>query len=158
MKRYIRSSNIFGMSFGRAKCLQRMEYLSPKFNKHLIECVVYRNVLDKTLDHWISEIANFLHAANQFKCDSKLKYKDYEQSLFSDMGTERDDCYTSIFIYQQYVEDTNKYPYFDITDDMVDELFDITNKIKEISIPILLSGDKLTQSEWKEKLTEVFNK
>lgn len=147
MKKLIYSnSHIFGMAFPRKKCLDRLEALSKELNNHIIKCVVYYQTRPDDLSHWISEISNFIAQANKIKCNSKLKKKDYMESIFADFGDEWIDANVNLEQFQLIEKD---YPEFDPEDkNLIDTLYQMYQLIIDTCIPVFNSKDIRSSDEW----------
>ena len=139
---------IYAMAFSCKQTLDRLEDYSKVLNSHIIECVVYIDILPLTLHHWAAEISNWLCAADQIPCKVKLKTHDYVNTLFSEFGTTEKDASTNLFAYRAKNLDKGKYPDFDITPELIHDVYVMYNKIKDVSLPILTSKEQYTTSEW----------
>lgn len=161
MKRYIRADNIFAMSQSRKVVLNRLVALSDVINRHIIECVVYRDSLSSTLPHWVHEIAVWLQRANTLKCKSRLKARDYEDSLFGYFGDDKEDARNNLIMYQLWNArsmNPDRYPDFEITDDMVDRLFSVYRDITTVCEQTLVSGEMLSVNEWGNLISPILTK
>lgn len=116
---------ILAMSFLRKKVLIRLSSYSEEINQHIIEYVVYKDILPNSLNHWISEISNWMSIASNQKCDSKLKGSDYRNSLFSDFGEDIDDAMANILHYWGWNHKNKQYPDFEPTEELSINLLNI---------------------------------
>lgn len=146
---------IVAMSFTRKECLAKLENLSPIINEHLMKCVIYSEELHNTLNHWTNELAAWLCKANGYKSTSRLKEADYINSLFVDFGEDINDAEANLSIFQAHNDRSKEYPQFEITDELCNQLFDTYQKLIEASLPHLVSGHRLTVTEWKQLISEV---
>lgn len=160
MKRLLKhKESVFGMAFPRKKALKVISDLSDSVDQHIIECVVYKDVLTNTSHHWISELAVWMCKVNRVKCSCKLKEVDYIDALFSSFGTTKEDAELSLSAYYSTIHRANyykTYPEFEITDELVDSLFCAYNSVKRICLPILVSGETKNIHEWIEILEPIF--
>lgn len=158
MKRYVMSNSIFAMSQSRKVILNRLVALSDVINRHIIECVVYRETKASILHHWTHEVAVWLQRANVLKCKSKMKARDYKDSLFGYFGTDGEDARINIENYQLWNArsmNPTPYPDFEITEDMVNNLFNVYQELMDTCIPILVSGEELSVGEWEKLITPI---
>ena len=159
MKRYIKNKSIFGMSFPRKKALKLISDLADNIDEHIMECVVYQDMLSTTSHHWISELAVWMCKVNRIHCSSKLKERDYIDSLFSAFGTTKEDAELNLSAYYSRIHRNGyykDYPDFEITDELIDSLFEVYTQIKSICLPILVSGEEKTIHEWIAILEPIF--
>lgn len=151
-------SNIFCMSRPRRFVLDKLYSYTDELNKHVIECVVYSEEKNLTLDHWIKVIANWLCIANGLKCKNKLKIKDYQDTLFASFGNNYADAENNLQDYRLRNKTlTQSYPDFEITNDLVSDLYTAYQFLEEICIPIFRSDKQLTVSEWKSEIYRIFD-
>lgn len=142
MKRYIKA-----MALPRKDAISKLSNYSEMIERHVIECVVYKDSLGQ-LRHWIGEIATWLNAANKIVCKVPLKAVDYADNLFGVFGDERNDIEVDLITYQKSDLRTDCYPDFEVTDELIDELFATTQKLIEVTVPILVSGVRYPVIEW----------
>lgn len=161
MKRYVKSTTyISGMSFGRKIIIPKLENYAKVINAHVIECVVYSEIRYLTIRHWVKELAAWMNAANKLKCDSKLKERDYLKSLFAEFGNNVLDAEVNLDQYKLHnseLPEDKQYPDFEITDNLVNNLFKAYQGVIKVSLPILMSKDILKADEWVEILLPIFN-
>lgn len=160
MKRYVRADNIFAMSQSRKQVLQDFQDLGGIINTHIIKCVVYGNTLSNDLPHWIHEIATWIADANSIKCKSKIKEKDYRDMLFGSFGDDLEDAWRNLRRFKLRngrLLNSEPYPDFDITDEMVDKLFDAYQDLVDVCVPILVSGKPQTINKWQQLITPVLS-
>ena len=81
MKKYIKA-----MAIPRSQALAKLEALSEELSNHIIKCILYNDVLPGYMNHWVEEIAGYLHTANKTHTKSSLKAKDYQNSIFVEFG------------------------------------------------------------------------
>lgn len=156
MKRMIKSSQgIFAMAYGRNDAKAKIEALADILLKHIIEYIVYRETRSQTLNHWCNELSGWMHAVNRIKYKNP-KSRDYESWLFGTFGTDEDDAYVNLALYKGKNEtSTSPYPDFEITDKLCQDYVLVVHKLKDVSIPILISKDTKSTDEWKAILTDV---
>lgn len=158
MKRYIKNASIFGMSFSRKEALHRFRNLSDIINEHVIECVVYKEVLPDTLHHWISEIATWIEDANEVTCKSKFKARDYADNLFGCFGTNIHDARHNLKEYKLFNARNfvSPYPNFEITDGVAKTLLQAYQALTAATVPVLLSGKQKSVADWIKIIEPVF--
>ena len=161
MKRFIKNSSaIYGMAFPRKKALKLIADLADNVDQHVIESVVYKDILTNTSHHWISELAVWMCKVNRVKCSAKLKEKDYIDALFSSFGTTKEDAELNLSAYysRTQIRDYYKdYPEFEITDELVNSLFVAYKEMKSVCLPVLVSGEAISIHEWIELLEPIFD-
>lgn len=147
---------ILGMSIERKDAILRMRHFSEEFANHIIEYVVYRDVLFDTLDHWAKEIGHWLFVANSFTTKSKLKEWDYKEDIFYYLGDSLADAISAVGLYWENRK-SKQYPDFEITDEITNEVFNLFSKIQEESLPILTSKKKLIISQWRDLVKNILD-
>ena len=156
MKRYI-----VAMSFSRAQCIDRFEHVAKELNTHVMECIIYKDVMPEVLNHWCQEIGTWLEYANSTKCKSKLKEEDYLEHLFGEFGDEVQDAKLNLALYhadnkkllKKHSDDA--YPDFEVTYELAEKLAKFYENIVNTSLPILVSGQVLSANEWATKVREM---
>lgn len=142
MKRYIRA-----MAVPRKEATSKLNSYADVIQRHVIECVVYKDSLGY-LHYWIGELAIWMNTANKVVCKSPLKESDYVDYLFGTFGDDRNDAEVDLQAYQKSDLRTDCYPDFEVTDELIDELFATTQKLIEVAVPILASGVRYPVIEW----------
>ena len=161
MKRCIKADSIFAMSQHRKQVLQDFQDLGGIINTHIIKCVVYKDVMPEAQNHWVNEIATWIADANSIKCKSRLKEKDYRNFLFGSFGDDIEDARRNINRFRLRngrLLNSEPYPDFQITDELVDALFDAYIGIVNACVPILISGQVKTTHEWKQLIDPILSK
>lgn len=156
MKRYI-----VAMSFSRDQCIDRFDHVSKELNTHIMECIIYKDIMPEVLNHWCQEIGAWMEYANGTKCKSKLKEEDYLEHLFGEFGDEVHDAKFNLALYQidnrkqlkKHSDDA--YPDFEVTDELAKDLARFYESIVDVALPILVSGQKLSANEWAKKVREL---
>lgn len=161
MKRVILStqSKIFGMSFPRKDAIAKMASLSNNINEHIIECVVYRELRYNTISHWVDELAAWMARANKIKCNSKLKKRDYLENLFGSLGNDIIDADVNLDEYRRKnrsLPENKQYPDFEITEQLIHDTYMAYQSVIECSLPILMSDEILSTSQWSSILIKIF--
>ena len=149
--------SVYGMSFSRSEALARMDSFSERINEHVIECVVYKEARKDTINHWITEIAGWLYRINKMETKSKLKESDYINHLFSEFGSDRSDAEVNLSVYQvnnDRMPDYSKYPEFEITDELIENLYLTYSRLIQNSIDILTSNYIASLDSWKDVVKE----
>lgn len=160
MKRYIRSDSIFAMSQSRKQVLQDFQDLGGIINTHIIKCVAYGDTMPNDIQHWQHEIATWIADANSIKCKSKLKERDYRDILFGSFGNDIEDARRNLKRFKLRngrLLNAEPYPDFDITDDMVDKLFDTYRDLVDACTPILVSGKINTINRWQQLIEPILS-
>lgn len=153
MKRYITA-----MARTRKQCLERFENVSKELHIHVMKCIIYKNVTPDALDHWCQEIGAWLHYVNNMQCKVALKEEDYVSTVFIEFDEEVSDAELDLALYraqnkrllQKHSDDA--YPDFDVTTELASDLAEFCNKIIDFALPILLSNNVLTSSEWAQSI------
>lgn len=153
MKKYI-----FGMSLPHKSALKRLEADSEQFAVHVVKCIVYQEVRPLDVDHWIHELSTFLQDAVNVKCDSKLKPKDYRNTVLSYIGDDFEDAYTLLRYFQKHCCNNSKdnYPEFVIDDNLVDMTYLACNKLLKF-VPSILASKEARYYDWTDLLKRALN-
>ena len=78
----------------------------------------------------------------------KERLNDYLDYLFGTFGDDRNDAEVDLQAYQKSDLRTDSYPDFEITGELVDELFETYQKLTDVAVPILASGVRYPVIEW----------
>ena len=158
MKRYIRTTPIFGMATSRSDAIHRVESLKDALDEHLCKCVIYHDSL-QCLDHWVKEIASFFDRANQqtLKNSKKLDIKTYQSALFGQFGDARADKENALR-YFAVLHMKGEYPKVAVTVDMVDELCFCVRELERIICPILAQKNDYEPSDFVMLIEDIFDK
>lgn len=157
MKKYIKSEYILAMAVPRKVALKRLASDAEALRDHIIKCVVYKDIRPDDIYHWVhDEICSWLERASSVKSDSKLKKRDYLETVFSEFGNDVADARWSLqeFKKEYCIKSANPYPDFDITDDLVEDLFITFQAIVSIAIPLLTSKETIDQETWYKVLNK----
>lgn len=145
---------ILGMSSYRKKYIEKLESYSDKLEEHVLKCIVYPE--NNSKDEWIKEISAWLLRpciTTVKPKGKKLKADDYRDSIFSCFGDEKVDAELSLAWFKDVFiskpENKKKYPDFEITDELVNKVFNTYNKFIKIFLPLFTSKDKITGEECK---------
>ena len=144
MKRLLLTTEIFArQAFPRAKAFNMLNKNAEIFALHVAKCVVYGNQFN-CLDHWLDELKNWISFASVVKPKSgKLSLKDYKDTLFGYLGDDKNDALCALKNLQ-LVAKSGKYPDFEITKQMIDSMFNFSDKI------IHVIGQMLVQAKGNE--------
>lgn len=121
---------------------------------HIIKCIVYPDSID--LSHWIKEIANLFKIINVIELkphNTKLKYENYADLVFGDFGSPvtRIDCWSALNSFRSsYVVSKEKYKNFQITDNLVDQLYNFVFNLSKEAINIFVTKNNLTMDDFEE--------
>ena len=160
MKRIVRTTqSIYGMAFPRSDALFKMKSYSNKINEHTIECVVYKQIKYLTVNHWVNELSAWMGRVNKIKCDSRLKARDYVQNVFGSFGSDILDAEVNLDEYRirnlDKPED-KQYPDFEISNDLILQLYNAYQSVIRTSLPLLMSKEIYSVDEWKTNLLPIF--
>lgn len=140
MKKYVRA-----MSFTRSQALSKISSLSDTLNEHVIKCVIYQTILPDYIDHWTEEIGIYLYNVNKIKSKTKLKRADYIDSIFASFGTDMEDAEANLRLFKIH---NKEYPEFELSNKLIETLFEVYSKLIDKSISIFTSGKRLSITEW----------
>lgn len=160
MKRYIQSSeDIFCMSFPRKVALKHLGHYAEAIRDHILKCILYKDIRQQDMYHWLhDELSSWLEDASGIKCDSKLKQKDYLDSVFAEFGSDLQDTkYSLIEFRDKYcVGIDDPYPWFDINFDLMKETFRVFTEFKSETLPLLMKKDVVDQDTWYSIISKLF--
>lgn len=151
--------SILGMAMPRHTVLQKLSNVSPQLNEHIIKCVVYHDVSPSTIPHWVTEIAAWLRYADRLKSKSQLKAVDYQNTLFGSFGDEKDDADINLTEFQLFNNEKrdDRYPDFEVTSDLITQLFQTYQNLMNACTPLLLSKDVHDLQEWRNTIMSSLN-
>ena len=143
------------MSLGEAKA--RLESIESQYFNHVIKCVVYG---DSTGDlyYWEQEIANLLNIANNIKIKSgngKLSERSYKDYFFYAWGDEVADYEGGLEYFK--IKNSNRYPDFEITEDLVKKVFEVVSDLAEYFSPLFSKANNITEPKIFNKTDEYFH-
>lgn len=158
MKRLLRQS-IYAMAFPRAKALELLSYHANDISEHILKLIVFSKIRQDDVEHWLRyEICNWLEDASDIQSKSKLKAKDYLNTIFSAIGETPQDVKVLLRHFKDkfcYHID-NPYPEFEITSQLIDKIHKIFNQFIHICLPLLLSNTTIRRDAWYEQLKPLF--
>lgn len=147
MKRIIAKSErakIFGMSMYRKNAISMLERNADTLATHILKCVIYSDTLD-CYNHWINdEIAEYISIANDITVkpkNKKLKSSDYERTIFSCFADSHQDALILLRTFRINNSETNQYPGFEITHDLIEDVYDAFQSIKHKILPLLCTSN-----------------
>lgn len=155
IKRHV---GIFGMAKHRYEAIDALKEVKDIINEHIIKCVVYHDERPCTLKHWIGEVAACLKQVDAITCRSALKQRDYMRYLFGPFGDAKDDAEWNLSCYKFKNErrpDHEQYPDFEITDELVGELYETYQAIISASLPWLIAKTKHSMTEWTALISPI---
>lgn len=163
MKIYVRA-----MSLERSKALRRAGEYSQEMIEHIIKVLAYSDIRELDVDHWISEIAQWLSDTDNLTVkpkNSKLKKDDIMHTTFSSMGDELRDYESELNLFLHHnrrgyfnYENKESYPEFEITSDLVAMFKDCCTDIIDETITMLVDKQDHSKEEYKEVLRTIFNR
>lgn len=143
------------MSLGEAKA--RLESLEAQYFNHVIKCVIFGDSTNN-LYHWEQEIANFLNLANSIKIKSgtgKPSEKFYRDYFFYAWGDEITDYESGLEYFK--VKNGNKYPDFEIIEDLIGKVFEAVSDFAEYFSPLFSKANNITKPKIFSKIDEYFH-
>ena len=158
MKKYIRSTSIFAMSFPRKIAHKHLSKNSESLCDHVLKCILFADIRPDQLYHWIhEEICGWLEDASEVKCDSKLKSKDYLETVFCEFGTDKQDAKVVLKSFRKHYcfDIDDSYPDFDITIELVDKTYKIFQTFIDVCMPLLLKKDPVSQDDWYKAIHDI---
>lgn len=158
MKKYIKSEYILAMAVPRKVALKRLSSDAEALKDHVIKCVLYSDIRQDDIYHWIhDEICSWLERASSVKSDSKLKQRDYLNTLFSEFGSDLSDARWALqeFKKEYCIKSANPYPDFQITDDIVTDTYIAFQSLVKICVPLLTSKDMVDQETWYKLIHKI---
>lgn len=161
MYRYIKNVPVFAQATHRDKAIATLNKYSDTLAGHVAKCVAYKDSLN-CLHHWLcEEIADWISIAAAVKLKGgKLKARVYEDTLFGFLGDEKSDAFRNLKELQVSTKHGNsKYPYFDITDDMINNMYNFSKQLsKQVSIMLEHNkGKELNDKELQDMLMRIYN-
>ena len=151
MKKYIKSEYILAMAVPRKVALKRLSSDAEALKDHVLKCILYKDVRPDDVHHWIhDEICSWLERASTIKSDSKLKAKDYYNTVFSEFGNDIADARWCLqeFKKEYCIKSANPYPEFEITSQLVYETFAIFQTFVSTCMPYMCKKSSMDQEEW----------
>ena len=159
MYRYIKNVPILGQATNRSKALSMLDSNSKELAVHVAKCIAYGDSLH-CLKHWLcEEIADWIKLAGtvKLKKNAKIKASVYKDTLFGFLGDEKSDALGNLMDLQIKVKRHKyDYPYFDITQEMVDHMYAFSQKLQN-DISTMLENNKGNQLNDKKLQTALMN-
>lgn len=149
MKIYVHSSAIYAMAIPRRDAVDKMQAIKPTMVRHIMRIAVYGDSLG-CLDHWINEVSSYLSTVNDITIKSsttKLSEKDYIEYLVGTLGTNRNDASVNVRMLQIEVDEKTDYPEFEITSDMIDRAFKISQIVRNFVLEIITHKNSLKKRD-----------
>lgn len=163
MKRWIHTNmkNVLCMSIPRGKAKDKIEALGDIILAHVCKCVLY-SASAKDYNHWIEdEIANWISLVNDLTIkpnNKKLKEKDYDLFLLGGFGDDMVDAKINLnLFYRKFRSDPEPYPEVNITDSMVANMYEVTQKFHELIPSMISQNNNLTQSDIANKIHNIMD-
>lgn len=155
----LRKQPIFSMSYTRKKALDILYSYSDNINDHILKCIIYKDTKPNDVKHWIVEICSWLHRADNVTSKTKLKPRDYEDTIFSAFGNSIVDARINLEnFYDKFVKfSSTPYPKFEVTSSLVNDTFEVYERIKDFSIKQFLKSNKLSTDEWYHEIYKLIN-
>ena len=140
------------------EAIDRLRAVKDIINDRIIECVAYPDMCRRTREYWASEIAARLKQIDTFTDCTILKRRDYLEYLFGPFGDAKDDAEWNLSNYKFRNErrpEHEQYPDFEITDELVDKLYETYQAIMSASLPLLVSKTKHSMTEWTSLISPI---
>jgi len=162
-KIYIRSKHfeefpIYCMATPRAKAISMMQGLEDEINEHITKCIVYGNSTDD-LDHWISEISEWLYQINQIEVKpnaKKLKESDYSKNAFGCFGDAVKDAGVYLTVFRvKTAKMGDAYPDFTVTSELQNKLFTAWNLFLKTFPPIFATKNNHTKQDFVDEVSHI---
>ena len=145
------------MALDLKQCKKVLERKVPTYINHLIKCVVFKNTTNN-LNHWVDEIATHFNEINGLilKGSNKKPSEDmYYDHFFTAAGDVEDDYRIHLRYFKNtYGED---YPPFEITDNLLSELYLAVMDFANYFSPIMAQKNNYTKDYFKNKLLNYFD-
>lgn len=158
MKKYIKSEYILSMALPRKQALQHLSNDSEVLKDHVIKCILYADLRSDDMYHWIhDEISSWLEDASEIECKSKLKPKDYLDTVFSAFGTSFTDTRVLLksFRKKYCLRSSDPYPDFEITSDLVEQVSYTFQVLINTCIPYLSKKVPVDQETWYKIVSRI---
>ena len=163
MIKIIKEQKLNEMALPRKKVIEKVSGLSDVIGEHLIKCLVYEHSLDHfsnedNYEHWKSEISFWLWYAGdiEVKNQYRLRKFDYEQFIFNEFAESLHDCKTQLLSFLLKVKRNNKYPEFQVTEDLCNKLFALLKYLKFTTCSLMSDKSKQhTEEEYKQIINEI---
>jgi len=163
MKRYIRA-----MSTDKDRAGSLMRAYSSVIIEHIIKLLVYSDIRPQDVDGWITSVAKWIHAADDFTLKPKTKkpreemlhnnlfcfmgdtYSDYVKELYGFLADNRSGKFNH--------DGKGSYPEFDVTPELAKLLMQTCCAIEDATMPLLLDKADHEVSEYRTLIASVFSK
>lgn len=154
------------MAFPKAIALQKASFYADSIIEHVIKIVLYHDIRSNDVPHWISELATWIHDADDITVkptSRKLKPVDIENSTFAWMGNELKDYRSDLDMFQENNRrgkfnnsDKGSYPYVETTRQLAQELMDVCYELMNSTIPLICDKKDHDKLEYNQVLQRVF--
>ena len=148
------------MAFNRSVAIKRVESYADTLFEHLLKCAVFKDTTGN-LKHWINdEIAVYLADVNEIEVKTKkgkLNKVDYEKALLSDIGENSQDYKSTISSIRASWRKHDKYPFFQITDELVNNMFVMYNDIVKQCSEIFIQKEPVDIQVFIDLVTNIYN-
>lgn len=163
MKRITHKSEhakIFGISMYRKNAISVLESNANTLAMHILKCVIYGDTLD-CYNHWIDdEIAEYISIANDITVkpkNKKLKASDYERTIFSYFADSHQDASILLRTFRINNSETHQYPDFEITRELIDDVYDAFQSIKHDVLPLLCASNNYDAHNFSMIIHNIFD-
>ena len=163
MKRYI-----YAMSFAKAEAIERASKYSSAIIEHLIKILVYGDIRQDDVAHWIGEIATWLKSVDRISVkptNRRLKPNVIRDTLFRSMGDELGDYLDSLEAFQYdnrrgkfNYSDKTSYPEVEPTIECAGDLMNMCLDLIEEATPLLSDKYEHSRQEYVSLLTKIVSK
>ena len=162
MLRYIRA-----MSMSRQRALEQASFYASSIIEYIIKILAYHDVRKDDVDHWMTEIAEWLFRVDDITVkpkNSKLKTSDLYDTVFSCMGDSISDYKRELLMFKEKnrrgqfnYEDKGNYPDFEVTYELCSNLMEICSLIISRTLPLLQDKKEHSRSEYKQVIKDVLD-
>ena len=164
MLRFVHGSeSIMCMAYERPKALALLRKNDDTLSEHIIKCIVYDDSTGN-YSHWVEdEICDYIYKANNITVkpkNKKPKKEDYISTLFASFGDSKNDAATNLGMF--LIDNRNhrldkQYPTFEITDELVSQLYNAYQNIISATIPILTTINDYTKDDFENIIYDALN-
>lgn len=159
---------ICAVPFAKAEAIERASKYSSDITEHLIKILVYGDIRQDDVSHWISEIATWLKSADRISVkptNKRLKPAVIRDTVFRSMGDELDDYLDSLEAFQYdnrkgkfNYSDKMTYPEVEPTIECAGDLMNMCLDLIEEATPLLSDKCEHSRQEYVSLLTKIVSK
>ena len=142
------------MSVPRSEGLEILRENKQPILMHLIKICIYQNSTNN-LDHWIHELASFAVRINNVMLkpnNRKFSAHIYQKEIFSRLGDTETDIDSLLGIFWANNLESNRYPDFEITDDMIASAYLFMHALADRFVSIWATKNTLSAAAFKVEI------